>query len=87
MDVEVGFENMVPSGTTIQAKEVSRKGESGKDLIAQYHIFVAGVPANTLFKHVECAVNAEKAHFTPRRYFGRQRRHSNVCWPNGRTVW
>jgi hypothetical protein len=60
MDVEVGFENMVPPGTSIQAKEVSRKGESGRDLVVKYHIFVTGVPANTLFKHVDWAVNAER---------------------------
>jgi hypothetical protein len=60
MDVEVGFENMVPPGTSIQAREVSRKGESGRDLVVKYHIFVTGVPANTLFKHVDWAVNAER---------------------------
>lgn len=60
MDVEVGFENMVPPGTSIQAKEVSRRGESGKDLTVQYHIFVTGVPANTVFKYVDWAVNAER---------------------------
>lgn len=60
MDVEVGFENMVPPGTSIQAKEVSRKGEPGKDLVVQYHIFIKGVPAKTLFKYIDWAVNAEK---------------------------
>ena len=60
MNVEVGFENMVPPGTSIQAKEVSRKGESGKNLVVQYHIFVTGVSAGTLFKYVDWAVNAEK---------------------------
>jgi len=59
MDIEVGFENMVPPGTSIHAKEVSRKGKSGKDLVVQYHIFVTGVPANTLFKFVDWAVNAD----------------------------
>jgi hypothetical protein len=60
MDVEVGFENMVPAGMSIQAKEVSRRGESGKDLVVQYHIFVTGVPAGTLFQSIDWAVNAEK---------------------------
>jgi len=59
MDIEVGFENMVPPGTSIQAKEVSRRGTSGKDLVVQYHIFVTGVPANTLFKYVYWVVNAD----------------------------
>jgi hypothetical protein len=60
MDIEVGFEKMVPAGTSIQAKEVSRRGKSGKDLIAQYHIFVTGLPANSLFKYVDWPVNAER---------------------------
>jgi len=60
MDVEVGFERMVPEDTSICAKEVSRKGTSGKDLVVQYHIFVTGVPANTLFKYVDWPVNADK---------------------------
>lgn len=59
MDVEVGFEKMVPQGTSIQAKEVSRGGKSGKDLIVKYHIFVTGVPANTLFKCVHWPVNSD----------------------------
>jgi hypothetical protein len=61
MDIEVGFEDMVPKGMSIQAKEVSRRGKSGKDLVVQYHIFVTGVPASTLFKYVDWAVNAESA--------------------------
>jgi hypothetical protein len=60
MDIEVGFEKMVPAGTSIQAKEVTRRGKSGKDLVVQYHIFVTGVPANTLFKHVDWAVSADR---------------------------
>lgn len=60
MNIEVGFEQMVPAGTSIQAKEVSRTGKSGKDLVVKYHVFVTGVPQNTLFKHVGWPVNAEK---------------------------
>jgi hypothetical protein len=60
MDIEVGFENMVPPGTSIQAKEVSRRGESDKDLAVLYHIFVTGVPENTLFKYVDWPVNADR---------------------------
>jgi hypothetical protein len=59
MNVEVGFENMLPPGTSIRAQEVSRRGKSGQDLVVQYHIFVTGVPANTLFKYVDWAVNAD----------------------------
>lgn len=43
MSVEVGFEEMVPPGTSIEAKEISRNGKSGNDLIVRYHIFVKGV--------------------------------------------
>lgn len=59
MNVEVGFEEMVPPGTSIHAKEVSRRGKSGKDLIVQYHIFVAGVAPDTLFNYIDWPVNAE----------------------------
>ena len=31
MSIEVGFEQMVPPGMSIEAKEVSRKGTTGKD--------------------------------------------------------
>jgi len=51
---------MVPAGTSIDAKEVSRKGESGKDLVVQYHIFVKGIPPNTLFQYMDWPVNADK---------------------------
>jgi hypothetical protein len=60
MDIEVGFEQMVPSGMSIEAKEVSRKGNSGKDLVVQYHIFATGVPPDTLFKFIDWPVNADK---------------------------
>ena len=60
MDTEVGFEEMVPSGMSIEAKEVSRKGKSGKDLVVQYHIFITGVPPDTLFKYIDWPINADK---------------------------
>ena len=60
MSIEVGFEQMVPPGMSIEAKEVSRKGTSGKNLIVQYHVFVKGVPPNTLFKAFNWPPNAEK---------------------------
>ncbi len=60
MDIEVGFEQMVPPGMSIEAKEVSRKGKSGKDLVVQYHIFVTGVPPDTLFENLDWPANADK---------------------------
>jgi hypothetical protein len=60
MDIQVAFEDMVAPGVTIAAKEISRKGSSGKDLVVQYHIFVTGVPPQVLFKEMEWPVNQEK---------------------------
>jgi hypothetical protein len=60
MDVQVGFERMVPPGMSIEAKEISRTGKSGKDLVVQYHIFVTGAPLDTLFREFEWPVNADK---------------------------
>jgi len=60
MNIEVGFEQMVPEGTSINAKEVLRTGKSGKDLVVKYHVFVTGIPPNTLFKYVDWPVNAER---------------------------
>jgi hypothetical protein len=60
MGIEVGFERMVPPGMSIEAKEVSRKGKSGKDLVVQYHIFVKGSTPGTLFKALNWPPNAEK---------------------------
>ena len=60
MDIEVGFEQMVPSGMSIEAKEISRKGKSGKDLVVQYHIFVKGTLPDTLFQWIQWPVNADK---------------------------
>jgi hypothetical protein len=60
MSVEVGFEQMVPPGMSIESKEVFRKGTPGKDLVVQYHIFVKGVPPNTVFKAFNWPPSAEK---------------------------
>jgi hypothetical protein len=60
MDVQVGFERMVPAGMSIKAQEISRTGESGKNLVVRYHIFVQSVPSDTLFRQIEWPVNAEK---------------------------
>ena len=59
MDIEVGFENMVPSGVTIEAKEISRTGKSGS-LVVKYQIFVKGAPADAIFKYLYWPVNADK---------------------------
>src|SRR5438067_11455385 len=53
MDVQVGFERMVPPGMSIEAKEISRTGKSGNDLVVQYHIFVTGAPSDTIFQQFE----------------------------------
>jgi hypothetical protein len=60
MDLEVGFEDMVPTGMSIEAKEVSRQGSSGNNLVVQYHIFVKGAPHETLFQQISWPVNADK---------------------------
>lgn len=63
MSIEVGFEQMVPPGMSIEAKEVSRQGTSGKDLVVQYHVFVKGIPPNTLFKAINWPPTADKPSF------------------------
>lgn len=59
MDIEVGFENMVPPGITIEAKEISRTGHSGS-LLVKYHFFVKGAPADAVFKYINWPANADK---------------------------
>ena len=61
MSVEVGFEEMVPPGTSIEAKEISRNGKSGNDLIVRYHIFVKGVAQDILLQYLDWPINADKA--------------------------
>ena len=60
MDIQVGFTQMVPSGMSIEAKEISRTGKSGKDLAVQYHIFVKGAPPDTVFQWFQWPVGADK---------------------------
>jgi hypothetical protein len=60
MDVQVGFTSMVPPGKSIEAKEVSRAGKSGKDMVVQYHIFVKGVPPDTLFQEISWPPTSDK---------------------------
>lgn len=60
MDVEVGFAQMVPPGMSIEAKEISRTGKSGDNLVVQYHIFVKGAPSDTLFQEIQWPVTADQ---------------------------
>ncbi|MCU1252918.1 MAG: hypothetical protein JWQ49_5947 [Edaphobacter sp.] len=60
MDIQVAFEQPPTAGISIEAREISRTGKSGDDLVVQYHIFVKGVPENTLFKEIVWPVTAEK---------------------------
>jgi hypothetical protein len=59
MDMHVAFTQLVPSGMSIEAKEVSRTG-SGKDLVVQYHIFVRGVPPDTRFQSVTWPISRDE---------------------------
>jgi hypothetical protein len=55
------FEQTVPPGVSIQAREISRKGTSGKDLTVVYNIYVRGVPRDTVFRQVQFPVDRDKA--------------------------
>jgi len=54
------FEQMPPPGVTIEAKEISRKGVSGKDLDVRYNIYVKGVPPDSVFRQIQWPVDREK---------------------------
>jgi len=60
MDVEVGFEKMVPPGVSIEVKEFSRQGKSNQDLLVKYHIYLKGVPPDALFQWIQWPINADK---------------------------
>ena len=55
------FEQTVPPGVLIEAREVYRKGTSGKDLEVRYSMVVKGVPPGTTFRQVQFPVNTDKA--------------------------
>ena len=55
------FEQTVPPGVGVRAKEVYRKGTPGKDLEVGYNIIVTGVPAGTAFRQAQFPVNSDKA--------------------------
>jgi hypothetical protein len=55
------FEQTVPQGVSIEAREVYRKGISGKDLEVRYNVVVKGVPPGTTLRQVQFPVNTDKA--------------------------
>jgi len=50
MDVHMGVENMIPPGSSIVAKPVTLEREPDGTVGAQFHIFVSGAPAETIFE-------------------------------------
>jgi hypothetical protein len=59
--MQTEFEKTVPSGVSIVAKEVYRKGTSGKDLEVGYNIYVKGVAPGTSFRQAQFPVNRDDA--------------------------
>jgi hypothetical protein len=55
------FEQTVPPGVSIQAREIYRRGTSGKDLEVGYNIYVKGVPRDTTFRQAQFPVDRDKA--------------------------
>jgi hypothetical protein len=55
------FEQTVPPGVSVRAKEVYRKGTPGKDLEVGYNIVLTGVPPGTTFRQAQFPVNSDKA--------------------------
>jgi hypothetical protein len=55
------FEQTVPPGVTIEAREIYRKGTSGRDLEVRYNMVVKGVPPGITFRQVQFPVNTDKA--------------------------
>ena len=53
------FEQMVPAGVTIEAREISRKGASGKDLDVRYNIYVKGAPPDAIFREIQWPVDQQ----------------------------
>jgi len=54
------FEQMVPPGVSIEAREVYRKGTSGNDLQVRYNIYVKGVPPDIVFRQIQWPVDRDK---------------------------
>jgi hypothetical protein len=55
------FEQTVPPGVSVRAREVYRKGTPGKDLEVGYNIVLTGVPPGTTFRQAQFPVNSDKA--------------------------
>jgi hypothetical protein len=53
------FEQMVPPGVSIEAREVYRKGTPGIDLQVRYNIYVKGAPPDSTFRQIQWPVNRE----------------------------
>jgi hypothetical protein len=53
------FEQMVPDGVSIEAREISRTGTSGKDLEVRYNIFVKGVAPDMTFGQIQWPVDQQ----------------------------
>lgn len=49
-----------PTGVTIEAKRVWRKGISGEDLDVAYYIYVRGVPEGKVFQQLQWPVDRDK---------------------------
>ena len=77
--MRVALTQLVPSGMSIEAKEVSRT-DSGKDLVMQYHIFVQGVPHDTRFRSVTWPIIREEPSPIIGGVFVGKNENSDVRW-------
>ena len=60
ISLQTQFEQALPPGVTIEAKEISRKGTSGKDLDVRYNFYVKGVPPDSVFHQIQWPVDRDK---------------------------
>jgi hypothetical protein len=60
MQAQVAYEKMQPKGMTIEAKEISRSGSSGKDLVVQYHVLIKGARAGAVFQEIDWPIAADE---------------------------
>jgi hypothetical protein len=60
VNLESQFESSPLPGITIEAREISRTGTSGKDLQVRYNIYIKGVPDDTVFRQIQWPVDREK---------------------------
>jgi hypothetical protein len=45
------------NGASVEVREISRRGRSGKDLVVQYHLFVKGLPQEKLYQYLNWPIN------------------------------